>query len=140
MPITANSKELWVEVKKKIDEIKEYKWLDPIFVDRFESLINHYDGTLIGGDRTVVLGGLETITTVLSQEQYYKSRQYKESEIIILTDLNQELLIFQKILSSEIRAAAKEPKEVPETRDRLPNPAKKDIESLYKVEQARDRL
>lgn len=140
MPITANSKELWVEIKKKLDEIKEKTWLDPIFVDRFDSLTNHYEGTLTGGDRTVVLGSLETITTVLSKEQYYKSRQYKESEIQILVDLNQELLVFQKILGAEVRAAAKEPKIEEKVKDRLPNPSKKDVEELYKVEQTRDRL
>jgi hypothetical protein len=141
MQLTMNSQELWDGISTQIDAIKFKGWLDPVLVDKFDSLQNHYSGTLASGNQETLLGDVEIIVNNLSQDSYYKTKQYKEAEAETLQKLNEDLGVFYKVISAEIREAKKAPKPEAKGRDRLPNPDVKEVQKVYQQSQnARPRL
>ena len=140
MQITMSSKELWDGIEKQISEIRYQEWLDAVLVDKFDSLFNHYNGAISSNDFGFVFGTLESLTATLSRDDYYKARRYKEAEMVQLQKLNEDLLIFQKIIGQEVRVEANRKKSEPVLRERFPNLEPKNETDLYENTSKRERL
>jgi hypothetical protein len=118
-----NVQEIWNEIEPEISKLRYEKWVDPILVDRFEALLNHYEGNLVTGSPTAVLGKLESLTTMLSMDSYYRTRNTSEPEKKRLLLLNDNLLLLRQILVAVQREEEKNKKkpEVSKEEERLPN-------------------
>lgn len=140
MQITMNSQELWDSIEQQIADIRHKEWLDAVLVDKFDSLFNHYNGAISSNDFRFVFGALESLTDTLSKDDYYKNRRYKDVEMIHLQKLNEDLLIFQKVIGQEVRAEANKPEVKPVLKERLPNLDPKNETDLYENTSKRERL
>ncbi len=118
-----NVQEVWDEIEPVISKLRYEKWVDPILVDRFEALLNHYNGNLTTGSPTSILGKLESLTTMLSMDSYYRTRNTSEPEKKRLLALNDNLLLLRQILVAIQREEEKNRKkpEVSKEEDRFPN-------------------
>jgi hypothetical protein len=93
-----NAHEVWDDIEPEISKLRYEKWVDPILVDKFDALINHYNGNSVTGSPTAVLGKLESLITMLSMDSYYRTRNTSEPEKKRLLALNDNLNLLRQIL------------------------------------------
>lgn len=140
-----NADDLWNEIEPEVSKLRLEKWIDPILVDRFDALLNHYNGNISTDNTTAVLGKLESLTTMLSMESYYRTRQNTQAEKSILLKLNENLLLLKQVLNSEQiikeKAAFGAKPDLSKEEDRFPNEdgSKEKVESLYKKDKKDDK-
>lgn len=93
-----NVQEVWDDIEPVISELRYEKWVDPILKDKFDALINLYNGNLVSGSPTAILGKLESLITMLSMDSYYRTRNTSEPEKKRLLALNDNLNLLRQIL------------------------------------------
>ncbi len=118
-----NAHEVWDDIEPEISKLRYEKWVDPILVDKFDALINHYNGNSVTGSPTAVLGKLESLITMLSMDSYYRTRNTSEPEKKRLLALNDNLNLLRQILVAIQREEEKNRTrpELSKEEDRLPN-------------------
>lgn len=118
-----NAQEVWKDIEPEISKLRYEKWVDPILVDRFDALLNHYNGNLVTGSPTAVLGKIESLSTMLSMDSYYRTRNTSENEKRRLLALNDNLILLRQILVAMKRVEERNPvkQEVSKEENRLPN-------------------
>lgn len=125
-----SSHELWDKLEESLINIRDDKNFDPILRDRIDSLLNHYNGNITKGNTTAVIDAVKVITRTLSQDSYYRMRNMTKEEHQTLTELKEDLLLFEKVLVQESRMPKE--KEEGNKKDRLPNIDSERAMNLYK--------
>lgn len=113
------SKDLWDKIEEELILFQNKEDLDPILSQRFESLINHFNGNMARDNQHIVIEELRMITSALSQKSFYKLRNFDKEDILELTKINEDLMLLDKVLVQESKTKVKE--ENKEITERLPN-------------------
>jgi len=118
-----NVQEIWDEIEPEISKLRYEDWVDPILRDKFDMLINHYNGNLVTGSPTAILGKLESLTTMLSMDSYYRTRNTSEPEKKRLLLLNDNFNLLRQLLVAIQREEEKnkEKPTVSKDEERFPN-------------------
>lgn len=104
---TVTTDDIWSDIEPVISKLRYEEWVDPILKDKFEALLNNYNGTISANNTTAILGKLESISTMLSMESYYRTRNTSDKEKKVLLDLNENFLLLRQVLNGEQREKEK---------------------------------
>lgn len=114
-----SSHELWNTIEVELIKLKNRDDLDNIMCQRFESLINHYNGNISNNNHYIILEELRAITSSLNSKYFYIVRNIDKDDIKKLSSLCENLMLLDKILVQERKNIKKE--EVHIIKNRLPN-------------------
>lgn len=113
-----NSLELWDDIEVKLIEFKSRNDLDPILLQRFESLINHFNGNIAGATQFETIDEIRILIEAMSSKSFFKIRQIDKKDTEILLGLTDSLSLLEKVLIQEKKLYKEN---VFEIKERFPN-------------------
>lgn len=113
-----SSLELWDAIEIDLINFKNRKDLDEVLLQRFESLINHFNGNMGKSLQFKTVEEIKLLTSALEGSSFYKIRQIEKKDIEKLKTLSENLSLLEKVLIQE-RKEFKE--EIRILKERYPN-------------------
>lgn len=104
-----NSLELWDSIELELIELKNREDLDEILVQRFDSLVNNFNGNMANRYQFETIQKIETLISVLDSVTFYKIRQIDKKDVERLKALSENLSILAKVLRQEKKDFEEEP-------------------------------
>lgn len=101
MQLQFNSLELWDTIEIELINLKNRKDLDEILMQKFESLINHFNGNMANRFQFETIEEIRLLIDTLDKESFYKIRQIESKDVKKLKALLENLLILEKVLIQE---------------------------------------
>lgn len=129
--LQVSSVDLWDKIEQELINLKNDKTLDGILTQKFESLINHFNGSMAKGKQFTVVESIRILTNVLNQPGFYKIRNMSKEDIAKLEKVKEDLSLLDKILVQESRVYEEEGSIV---KDRFPNINNDKVLNLFKKE------
>lgn len=127
--LSLNANELWEEIEPKISELRYKDGIDPVLADRFDSLINHYNGNLAGGNTESILGKLEALMNILSSKEYHSSRMHNSTEVNEYLKLREDFELLRTVMIKEMKEKVVVDEAV--KAERLPNLDTDKVKEMY---------
>lgn len=112
------SLELWEDIEIKLIEFKNRNDLDQILLQRFDSLINHFNGNIASGTQFETIDEVKILIDAMSSVSFFKIRQIDKKDTENLKILVEDLSLLEKVLIQEKKLYKEN---IFETRERFPN-------------------
>lgn len=112
------SLELWDDIEVELINLKNRNDLDPILLQRFESLINHFNGNIGKRIQFETIEEIRMLIDAIKGPTFFKIRHIDKKDTEKLLSLVESLSLLEKVLIQEKRLFKENDKII---RERFPN-------------------